>query len=154
MARVSPWIVTAALAAGVVAALAVAPAVSVRAADDPIAERKANRKEVGDLAKQLKAVVDAGGPASGVVEPARKIAALEAPFDKMFPAGSDKGDTKALPAVWTDWKGFEDASHTLVTQATALADAGAAGKSPDDIKAAFAAMGKACGGCHTAYRAK
>jgi cytochrome c556 len=140
--------------AGLAGAVAIGPSIAVAVGEDPVAERKANRKEVGDLAKQIKAVVDAGGPAAGVVEPARKIAALEAPFDKMFPPGSDKGDTKALPAVWTDWKGFEDASHTLVTQATALADAGAAGKSPDDIKTAFAAMGKACGGCHNTYRAK
>jgi cytochrome c556 len=153
MARVWPWVSTIAVA-GLVGVLAVGPSLVVSAADDPIAARKANRKEVGDLAKQIKAVVDAGGPVASVVEPARKIAALEVPFDKLFPPGSDAGDTKALPAVWSDWNGFEAASKTLVTQATALADAAAAGKSPDEIKAAFGAMGKACGGCHNTYRAK
>ena len=153
MARLRSWMAWVALA-GVVGAVAVGPSIARAAGEDPIAERKANRKEVGELAKQIKATVDAGGPASAIVEPARKIVALEGPFDKLFPAGSDKGDTKALPAVWTDWKGFEDASHNLATQASALADAAAANKSPDDIKAAFAAMGKACGGCHNTYRAK
>ena len=138
------------LIAGLAGLLAVGPAL----ADDPIKERRENRKEVGDLAKQIKAVVDAGGPASAVVEPAKKIVALESGFDKLFPPGSDKGDTKALPAVWSDMSGFQAASHNLTTQATKLADAGAAGKSPDEIKAAFGEMGKACGGCHNTYRAK
>jgi cytochrome c556 len=126
----------------------------VARADDPLADRKANRKQVAELAKQIKGVVDAAGPAADVVAPARKIVELEAAFVKYFPAGSDKGDTKALPAVWTDWKGFEAASTNLTEQATKLADLGAAGKSADDIKAQFGAMGKACGGCHNTYRAK
>jgi cytochrome c556 len=153
MARVWPWVSTIAVA-GLIGVLAAGPAVVASAADDPIKERRENRKQVGDLTKQIKAVVDASGPASAVVEPARKIVALEAAFEKEFPAGSDKGDTKALPVVWTDWKGFEAASHNLSAQATKLADAGAAGKSPDEIKAAFADMGKACGGCHNTFRAK
>lgn len=151
MARV--WVPTL-LVAGLAGMLAVGPALVASAADDPIKERRENRKEVGDLAKQIKGVVDAGGPAAAVVEPAKKIVALEANFEKLFPPGSDKGDTKALPAVWSDMSGFQAASHNLTTQATKLADAGAAGKSPDEIKAAFGDMGKACGGCHNTYRAK
>jgi cytochrome c556 len=153
MARIRPWASTIALA-GLAGVLAFGPSLIASAAGDPIAERRENRKQVGDLAKQIKAVVDAGGPAASVVEPARKIAALESPFEKLFPPDSDHGDTKALPAVWSDRAGFETASHNLVTQANALADAGAAGKSPDEIKAAFGNLGKACGGCHNTYRAK
>jgi len=153
MARVWSWGSSIAVA-GLAGVLAFGPLVIASAAGDPIKERRENRKQVGDLAKQIKAVVDAGGPAASVVEPAKKIAALEAPFETLFPPGSDQGETKALPAVWTDRKGFDTASHTLVTQANALAAAGAAGKSPDEIKAAFGAMGKACGGCHNTYRAK
>jgi cytochrome c556 len=153
MARVWSWVSTIAVA-GLVGVLACGPALVASADVDPIKERRANRKEVGDLAKQIKAVVEANGPAASVVEPARKIVALQASFEKLFPPGSDKGDTKALPAVWSDRKGFDDAGHNLTVQATALAAAGAAGKSPDDMKAAFGAMGKACGGCHNTYRAK
>jgi len=32
---------------------------------------------------------------------------------KMFPAGSDKGETKALPTVWSDMAGFQAASKRL-----------------------------------------
>ena len=155
MARVwVPTLLVAGLVGMLAASLVGVPALVARADTDPIKERRENRKEVGDLAKQIKAVVDAGGPAASVVEPARKIVALEAPFEKLFPPGSDQGDTKALPAVWSDRKGFDDASHNLVTQATALADTAAAGKSPDEVKTAFGNMGKACGGCHNTYRAK
>ncbi|MEJ0067765.1 MAG: cytochrome c [Pseudomonadota bacterium] len=86
----------------IVGAVAVGSPVPARA-DDPLADRKANRKEVAEQMKAIKAVVDASGPAASVVAPAKKIAELEVAFDKMFPAGSDKGDTKALPVVWTDW---------------------------------------------------
>jgi cytochrome c556 len=136
------------LIAGVVGALTSA------AMADVISDRKDNRKAVGEQMKALKAVVDTSGPAASVVAPSRKIVELEGSFEKMFPPGSDKGDTKALPVVWTDMKGFETASHNLTTQATKMAELGAAGKSADEIKAQFGEMGKACGGCHNTYRAK
>jgi cytochrome c556 len=150
MARVWPWMSMIAI----VGVVALAPSFTLHAADDPIAVRKENRKAVAEQAKAIKAVLDAGGPAASVVEPAKKIVALEPPFDKLFPPGSDTGDTKALPAVWTDWKGFETASHNLETEATKLVQLASAGASTDELKAQFGAMGKACGGCHTTYRAK
>src|SRR5258708_7874303 len=91
--------------------------------------------------------------AADVVAPARKMVELEGAFEKQFPAGSDKGDTKALPVVWSDWKGFETASHNMSAQATKMAEIGAGGNA-DAVKAQFAEMGKACGGCHNTYRAK
>jgi cytochrome c556 len=141
--------------AGLVGALAVGPAIVASAAgEDPIAERKENRKAVRDQFALIKAVVDKSGPAADVVAPSRKIVELEAAFVKLFPAGSDKGDTKALPIIWTDFKGFEAAGAGLSTQATKMADLGAGGKSADEIKAQYAEMGKACGTCHNTYRAK
>jgi len=60
MARVWPWMAMIAI----VGVAALAPSLTSRAADDPIADRKANRKEVGEQAKAIKAVLDAGGPAA------------------------------------------------------------------------------------------
>jgi cytochrome c556 len=136
----------------VAAVLAVGPMASI-ALGDAISDRKDNRKQMGDQMKALKAVVDANGPATGVVAPARKMVELEGSFEKQFPQGSDKGDTKALPVVWSDWKGFETASHNMSAQATKMAELGQAGNM-DAVKAQFAEMGKACGGCHNTYRAK
>lgn len=132
--------------------VAVGPMASI-ALGDAISDRKQNRKDTAEQMKALKAVVDANGPAAGVVAPARKIVDLEATFVKEFPAGSDKGETKALPVVWSDWKGFEAASHNMTAQATKMAELGAAGNM-DAVKAQFAEMGKGCGGCHNTYRAK
>jgi cytochrome c556 len=138
--------------AGLAGLLAVGPMASI-AFGDAISDRKQNRKDTAEQMKAMKAIVDANGPAAGVVAPAKKVVDLEATFVKDFPAGSDKGDTKALPVVWSDWKGFETASHNLTAQATKMAELGQAGNM-DAVKAQFAEMGKACGGCHNTYRAK
>jgi len=71
----------------------------------------------------------------------------------MFPAGSDKGETKALPTVWSDMPGFQKASANADAAYDKLAMAAGSG----DVAAtaaAFGDVGKACGGCHTTYRAK
>lgn len=152
MARTWPL---ASMIAVLVAVFAVGPVMLASAAgEDPIAERKDNRKAVRDQFALIKSVVDKGGAAADVVAPARAIVVLEDKFMTMFPAGSDKGDTKALPAVWSDMKGFDAASENLKAQAVKMAGLGEAGKSPDEIKAQYAEMGKACGGCHNTYRAK
>ena len=143
MARV--W--SALLVAGVIGVLAGG------AAADVISDRKDNRKAVAEQMKAIKAVVDASGPAASVVAPAKKIVELETPFEKMFPAGSDKGDTKALPAVWTDWAGFEAASKNADAAFDKLTVAAGSGDMAQ-LTAAFTDTGKACGACHEKFRAK
>ena len=69
----------------------------------------------------------------------------------MFPAGSDGGTTKALPTVWSDRAGFEEAALNYETEATKLGDLARAGD-----RAGFAAQWTvvrgACGACHDKYR--
>ncbi|MBU1174254.1 MAG: cytochrome c [Alphaproteobacteria bacterium] len=69
-----------------------------------------------------------------------------------FPEDSQEGDTKALPAIWTDQGGFMQAYTTAVT---AAADLLAAAESGDEAAwgLAFKDLGAACGNCHTQYRA-
>ena len=95
-----------ALAAGAM----VGGATIAMAQGDVIAERKENRKQAAAAMRAIKGIIDAKGPTSGAVEQAAKLKTLEVAFEKMFPAGSDKGDTKALPAIWTDRAGFQAAS--------------------------------------------
>jgi len=45
-------------------------------------------------------------PRAGAVEHAAKLKQLEVVFVTLFPAGSDKARTKALPTVWSDSAGF------------------------------------------------
>ena len=69
----------------------------------------------------------------------------------MFPAGSQNGDTAALPAVWTNKADFDAKFAKWGADAKA---AQAAIKDEASFKANFPAVMKNCGGCHETYRAK
>jgi cytochrome c556 len=138
-----------ALAAGAM----VGGATIAMAQGDVIAQRKENRKQAGAAMRAIKAIVDAKGPTAGAVEQAAKLKTLELAFVKMFPAGSDKGDTKALPVIWTDWAGFQAASKASDMAYDKLAVAAGSGNA-EQLAAAFAEVGKTCGACHDKFRAK
>ncbi|MBY0321639.1 MAG: cytochrome c, partial [Reyranella sp.] len=120
---------------------------------DVIKERQQNRKDAGAAMRAIKGIIDAKGPTSGAVEQAAKLKTLEAAFVKLFPAGSDKGETKALPVVWTDWAGFQAASKNADAAFDKLATAAGSGNQ-EALAAAFTDAGKACGACHDKFRAK
>lgn len=69
----------------------------------------------------------------------------------MFPAGSQNGDTAALPTVWTDRAEFDKAFAKLGADAKA-----AQAKITDEAsaKAAIPELLKNCGACHEKFRAK
>ncbi len=138
-----------ALAAGAV----VGGATIAMAQGDVIAQRKDNRKQTAAAMRAIKGIVDAKGPTAGAVEQAAKLKTLETAFVKMFPAGSDKGETRALPAIWTDWAGFEAASKNADMAYDKLATAAGSGNA-EALATAFADTGKACGACHQKFQAK
>ena len=120
---------------------------------DVIKARQDNRKATGPEMRAIKAIVDAKGDVKDIGKHAAKLKELEIAFGKMFPAGSDKGETKALPTVWSDKAGFEKAGMNAQAAYDKLAMAAGSG----DMAATAAAFGdvsKACGACHTTYRAK
>jgi cytochrome c556 len=123
------------------------------AQDDVIKARQENRKQTAAAMRAIKGIIDAKGPTAGAVEQAAKLKTLEAAFDKMFPAGSDKGDTKALPTVWSDSAGFMAASKNADAAYDKLAVAAGSGDMAA-LTAAFGDTGKACGACHEKFRAK
>lgn len=120
---------------------------------DVIAERKENRKQAAAAMRAIKGIIDAKGPTSGAVEQAAKLKTLEIAFAKQFPAGSDKGDTKALPAIWTDMAGFQAANKVADVAYDKLAAAAGSGNI-EALTVAFGETGKACGACHDKFRAK
>jgi cytochrome c556 len=76
--------------------------------------------------------------------------------DAMWPSGTDnvakKGKTRALPAIW---EAGSDMGKDWTSWRTAVDDlAASAGDGLDSLKAKVAAMGKTCGACHKAHRAK
>jgi cytochrome c556 len=120
---------------------------------DVIKQRQQNRKDTAATMRAIKGVIDAKGDVKTIVPQAAKLKELEMAFVKMFPAGSDKGDTKALPTVWSDMAGFMAADKAADAAYDKLAAAAGSGDLAATT-AAFGETGKACGACHTKYREK
>ena len=143
----------AAIAGTLAAGALVAGATVALAQADVIKQRQDNRKETAATMRSIKGVIGAKGDVKAVVASAAKLKQLENAFDKMFPPGSDKGETKALPAIWSDMPGFMAASKNADAAYDKLAVAAGSGDLAA-VTAAFGDTGKACGACHTKYRAK
>ena len=120
---------------------------------DVIKQRQENRKQAGAAMRAIKGIIDAKGPTSGAVAQAAKLKELELAFVNMFPPGSDTGETKALPTVWSDRAGFIAASKASDAAYDKLATAAGSGDLAA-LTAAFADTGKTCGACHNTYRMK
>lgn len=123
-----------------------------QSADDAIKARKDGFQVFRVSMGAVKKAVDDNGPASAAVAPAEAIAAQAGKQLQHFPAGSDKGTTKAKPEIWAQWATFEATMKDLEAKATATATAAKAGNM-DGVKAGFAAMGGTCGTCHKQFRA-
>ena len=123
---------------------------------DPVQDRQALMKERGKLAGQLSKVVkgEEDFDAAAVLTTLKALQANAEKFDaeKLFPAGSDKGDTTAAPKIWEDMAGFKAAEDKF------LANTKEAVASPpsdvDGLKAQLNTLGGDCGACHQSYRIK
>ncbi len=86
----------------------------------------------------IQATLDAEGPAC-------------ADWDKWWAADGQEGatvETEAKPVIWTDAKGFADASAAWYKAFTAVK----ASTDEASFKAAFPALGASCQGCHEKFR--
>ena len=122
-----------------------------------------------DAIKYRKSVLTVMGAHFGRVAPvvkgerpfsAPEVAANVAIIEQMsklpwvaFIPGTDKGETGALPEVWSNEAKFKSASENLQKAVVVLSDAAKAGNL-DQIKAAFGETGKACKACHDDFRKK
>ena len=70
-----------------------------------------------------------------------------------FVPGSDKGNTKAKPEVWSNAADFEKKRAAMSEAMGKLAVAGKGGDQAA-IKTAFGGVGQTCKGCHDDYRSK
>lgn len=100
-----------------------------------------------------------GAMANGRVPFDAKVAAENAalvetmsklPWDAFGP-GTDKGDTRALPAIWTEQAQFKAGADKFQAEAAKLNAAAKTGNL-DAIKTAFGAVGQTCKACHDSYR--
>jgi cytochrome c556 len=130
-------------------------AVAVTAAyADPIADRKALMKErgglIGGLVKMVKGEVAFDAAAVEKALAGLKANEAKIDIDTLFPAGSDKGDTKAAPKIWEDMNGFKEANAKYSDAVAAAAAAPA--KDQAALGEQVNAIGSGCGGCHKTFR--
>jgi len=121
---------------------------------DPIAVRQAGYAlQNGDFAF-IRSVVKAKGNVKPLEGPAKAIAAWTAVIPTLFPKGTEKGgNTRALPAIWSDPAGFQKIALAANEAATKLAVAAKAGN-VEEVAADAKLLGEQCGACHKGYRAK
>ncbi|MFC4170292.1 c-type cytochrome [Teichococcus aestuarii] len=122
-------------------------------AGDVVAERKAGLKQMAGHLEAIKGILDSRGALEPVAGRATEMQRFFEGFPARFPPGSDTGDTRALPAVWSDRAGFERASANMVAALGKLRDAAAAGDA-GATATAFREAGGTCGACHRNYRAR
>ena len=138
----------------VVASIAVLVSIGAGvAANDPIKARQALMKANGDTSKAIAAILKGQAPFKLATAQAALNAYIEA-ADKapaLFPPGSDKGKTHALPAIWKNKSDFEARFVKFGADSKAALDSI---KDEASFKANFPPLFKDCGGCHELYREK
>jgi cytochrome c556 len=82
---------------------------------------------------------------------ASALADLGAQARDIFPAGTDTGNTDALPLIWQENEQFQQLVTKLENSSRQLRDAVAGNDKPGTM-AAFKSLGEACKGCHDRYR--
>ena len=68
-----------------------------------------------------------------------------------FVAGTDKGNTRAKPEIWTDRAKFDAAANKMQEEVAKLSAAAKTGE-PEQVKAAAGAVGRACKACHDDFQ--
>ena len=109
------------------------------------------------IAKSLKVVGtmikgEAAFDAGSVELAAGEIANHAKMVPHMFPDGSNKKPSEALPAIWTDWDKFTKLAASMETSAQDLAEAAKSATETSGIRAQFGALAKTCKACHSDFR--
>lgn len=122
------------------------------AAGDPLAERKAMMKSVGAATGAASAMVkgEAEFDARVAMLALRTMNAVALGYGSKFPEGSDTGNSRAAPAIWSDSDGFAAAIAKFEADTAAAIAAPAADL--DAFKAQFGMVAANCGACHETYR--
>ena len=127
-------------------------AAGMAAMDDVIKQRRELMKHNRDMFVPLVKMVKGAQPfdAATVKKNAEAIAADLEKARKLFPEGSDQGDTRAKPEIWLLEDEFQKLFDTAIEKAKALAQV----QKPDELAPAVMALGgKGCKACHEKFRA-
>lgn len=130
-------------------------ATSVRAAEPEnyIKYRQAIMKAIaghsGSSGQILRGLVDA--QPGELAFHADALARLNADLVRLFPQGSDFGETEALPKIWEDRAGFAQRSKDAADATANFARAVQSGDNGAMVNA-YKAVGESCKGCHQNFR--
>ena len=121
--------------------------------EDAIKYRKAAFTLMGAHFSSLGAVVKGARPfdAADVQKQAALVNSLAGLPWSAFGPGTEKGDTRALPQIWSNAEKFKAAQQAFEKAAAELNQAAQTGNEAT-FKTAFAATGKTCKGCHDDFR--
>jgi cytochrome c556 len=121
--------------------------------EDAIKYRKASFTVMATHFGRIGAMVNNRAPFDAKV--AADNAAIVETMSKLpwaaFGAGTDKGETRALPAIWTEQGKFKESSEKMQAEVAKLAAAARTGNL-ESIKTAFGAAGQTCKACHDDFR--
>jgi cytochrome c556 len=111
---------------------------------------EANKKAMGEIKKILE---KGEQPVAAIALHAQRMGAFAAQVPGLFPVGSDKGDTKAKPAIWAEFPDFEAKAKAFEAAALKLAEVAAGGEKEATARQ-FGALAGTCKACHERYRAE
>lgn len=121
--------------------------------EDAVKYRKAAMTVMGNHFARVGAM--AGGKQPFDAKIAADNAAIVETMSKLpwagFVAGTDKGDTRALPEIWTEADAFKAGADKMQV-AVAKLNAAAKTGNLDAVKTAFGEAGQTCKACHDDYR--
>jgi len=121
--------------------------------EDAIKYRKGALTVMGAHFSRVAAM--AGGKAPYDAKAAAENAAIAESMAKLpwaaFPEGSDKGETKAKPEIWTDKARFAEAAEKMQAEMTKLNVAARVG-TLDALKPAVSSVAGTCKNCHDNFR--
>jgi cytochrome c556 len=141
---------------GLIASAGVVLGISFQAMADTTAEDAADyrsavmtslRGHVGAASMIARGLVDNGD----IVGHAKGLASSAMELDHLFPAGSNVGESEALPAIWEKPEEFAAAVKKL-QESTAAFVVAAESADKEAIGAAFRNVGMSCRGCHDDFR--
>ena len=148
MQKIAPLVL--ALVAGVLSAPAMA---QFQKPEDAVKYRKASFTVMAAHFGRVGAMANGRMPFDAKL--AAENAAIAETMSKLpwaaFGPGTDKGDSRAEPQVWTEQAKFTAASEKMMAEMVKLNAAAKTGNL-DQIKAAFGAAGASCKACHDDFR--
>lgn len=124
--------------------------------EDVIKFRKGVYQVVGWHVRPMGAMVKGQMPynQAAFVKNAEIVAMMSHVAPEAFAAGSDKGETRAKPEIWSDAAGFKKVMDGFQAEAEKMVQVAKTSTTVDGVRNQFSALSKSCGACHDNYRTK